>query len=463
MSTPLARKAIEYAQAHRKQQMEGYQELLRIPSVSTDPAHKADIERCADWLVAEIDRLGFKNTRKIPTDGQPVVYGEWLEAGEDRPTILIYAHYDVQPIDPLDLWETPPFEPTIRDGKLYARGAIDDKSGVWINLKAIESILAVDGRLPVNVKLLFEGEEESGSPHMQPFVTAYKEMLKADALFLCDGPFAPEQPAITYSLRGLTAAEVTVSGPDHDLHSGQFGGAVHNPIHFVGKIIASFHDETGRVQIPGFYDKVQKLTDEEMIAMQDSWEITRSRWEAQAGTSRFWAGEIATTPERVTALPTLDVNGVWGGYQGPGSKTVIPSTAGFKATMRLVADQDPVEIGELFREYVFSFAPDTLDVEVTFHSDSWPLDMGLDNPAIEVVQRALEARLGQRAVLKRGGGTIPIGGMFQRELGMHISGFSLGSGGGGHPPNEHIIEEDFYLAIELAIQFYYESSDLNAI
>ena len=259
-----AQKAIDYAHAHREPYMEGFQELLRIPSVSTDPSYKPELERCADWIVVEMGRIGFKNCRKIATTGHPVVYGDWLEAGADKPTVLIYAHYDVQPVDPLNLWETPPFEPSFRDGKLYARGAVDDKSGVFVNLKALESILNVDGKLPVNIKLFFEGEEESGSPNMHPFVAANKDLLKADLLVLCDGGFDKHLPTITYSGRGIVGAEVTITGPDHDLHSGVYGGVVHNPLHVVGQIIASFHDNEGHIRIPGYYDSVRDLSASEL-------------------------------------------------------------------------------------------------------------------------------------------------------------------------------------------------------
>lgn len=462
MTSPSARSAIDYAHAKRADHLAGFQELLAIPSVSTDPAYKADLERCADWLVAEMTRIGFKQCRQIPTDGHPVVYGEWLEAGPDRPTVLVYAHYDVQPVDPLDLWQTPPFEPTLREGKLYGRGAIDDKIGVWANLKACESILATAGKLPVNVKLFFEGEEEMGSPNMQAFVHANQALLAADALILCDGSFNPEHPRIEYALRGMVGTEVIVSGPDHDLYSGHFGGAVHNPIHLVGQIIGSFHDDQGRVRIPGFYEQVRTLDEAELAAMQEVWALTGSQWEAQAGVKHFWGDEIASRPERVTALPTLDVNGIWGGYQGPGLKTIIPAKAGFKVTMRLVADQDPHEIGQLFKAHVMAFAVPGLAIEVNITAEAWPLTMAVDHPVVEVVQQTLETTFGKRALMVRAGATLPIGGMFQHELGLPMVIFSLGSGDNLHSPNEYIHEDHFYLGIDLAIQLYYRLAETMA-
>jgi acetylornithine deacetylase/succinyl-diaminopimelate desuccinylase-like protein len=447
--------AIAHAQAHRQQYMAGFHELLRIPSVSTDPAHREDIARCASWLVEEMERIGLHHCRQIATDGHPVVYGEWLEAGAERPTVVIYAHYDVQPVDPLELWLSPPFQPTSRDGKLYARGSTDDKCGIWANLKAIESMLAVNGRLPVNVKLFFEGEEEMASPHMAPFVAAHKELLAADALLLCDGPFNPEQPTINYALRGIVTGEVRVSGPDHDLHSGKYGGTVHNPIHVVGQIAGSFHDEVGRVQIAGFYDRVRSLDAAELVAMEEAWEIKGPKTRADAGVEQFWGEEIASFPVRQTALPTLDVNGIWGGYQGPGVKTVLPAEAGFKATMRLVADQNPEEIARLFEAHVMGFARDTVAIEVEAKAEGWPVTMPFDGPLAEAVRGALAATTGKEVLMVRGGGSIPIASAFQQELGIAMSMLGFGSGDNAHAPNEYLNEADFYMGIDTAIHCYH--------
>jgi acetylornithine deacetylase/succinyl-diaminopimelate desuccinylase-like protein len=453
--------AIEHAHANHAPYMAGFLELLRIPSVSTDPAYKADLERCADWIVNEMVRIGFNNCRKISTTGHPVVYGDWLEAGADKPTVLIYAHYDVQPVDPLNLWVSPPFEPTFRDGKLYARGTVDDKSGVFINLKALESIFAVDGKLPVNVKLFFEGEEESGSPNMHPFVAANKDLLKADHLILCDGGFDKDQPAIIYSGRGIVSMEVTITGPDHDLHSGVYGGVVHNPLHVVGKIVSSFHDDTGRIQIPGFYDTVQKLGSDELANLQRVWSLTSEQYLARSGAKHYWAESLASIPERATALPTLEVNGIWGGYQGPGTKTVIPSKAGFKVTMRLVSDQDPVVITAMFRDYVLGFASNTAEIEVNTLAQGYPFRGLFEGAGVEAVQQALEATIGKRAIMERSGGSIPIAGMFQRELGVPMTHLGLGAGDNIHSPNEYVRVDDFYLSMDAAIRFYYNLAEIN--
>lgn len=458
-----AQPAIDHAHANREPYMNGFLELLRIPSVSTDPSFKADVERCANWVVAEMKRIGFNNCRTLPTAGHPVVYGEWLEAGADKPTILIYAHYDVQPVDPLNLWETPPFEPSFRDGKLFARGAVDDKSGVFINLKALESIFAVDGKLPVNVKLFFEGEEESGSPNMHPFVAANKDLLKADLLILCDGGFDKAQPTIGYGGRGITSAEVIITGPDHDLHSGVYGGAVHNPLHLVGKIVGSFHDDDGRVQLPGFYDPVKELKSGDMDNLLKMWDVIGEKYQADSGAKHFWGESIAPFPVRVIALPTLEVNGIWGGYQGPGAKTVIPSKAGFKVTMRLVDDQNPSEIAEMFKNYVMGFASDTASIEVTVLAEGWPFTGLFEGPAVEAAQKALEATIGKRALMERSGGSIPIAGMFQRELGIPLTGFGQGSGDNIHSPNEYMNAEDFYIALDATIHLYYNLTAVPVI
>lgn len=448
-------KAIEYARTHRDQYLEGYQDLLRIPSISTDPTYKAEMQRCADWIVSEMTRIGLKDCRTMPTSGHPMIYGEWLEAGDDRPTILVYSHYDVQPVDPLDLWTTPPFEPNVRDGKVYARGSSDNKNGVWGNLKTFESIFATEGKLPVNIKVIFEGEEETASPSAEPFVKANRDLLKADAMMMSDSSFDPDNPSIGYTARGIISAEVVVRGPDHDLHSGGYGGVVQNPLHVLGKIVGSFHDEAGRVQIPGYYDRVRKLDDDEYAQMMENYKVRGAEYEAKSGVKHFWGESIAPIPERGTALPTLDVNGITGGYQGPGMKTVIPSEVSFKVTMRLVDDQDPPEIAQMFTDYVEAFNSDTAQVEVTIHDMAWPVKMAEDGPALEAVQRGYEAVIGKQARRVRVGGSIPILGMFQRELGMPIIPLGYGSGENIHSPNEFLVLDHFFLSIDKAIHTYY--------
>ncbi len=451
--------ATDIAHNNQDRYVEGFYEFLKMPSISTDPKYKADLERCADWVIAEMERIGFNNCQKIETDGQPVVYGDWLEAGDDKPTLLVYAHYDVQPIDPIELWDTDPFEPTMRDGKLYARGVIDDKAGVWINLKTFESIFEADGKLPVNIKLLFEGEEECGSPNMQPFVEGHQDLLAADALILCDGGFDGNNPTQTYSVRGIVAAEVTITGPDHDLHSGQWGGAVHNPLHHASKIIASFHDDDGKIAIDGFYDAIRKLDEGEYQTMLDNWKIHEAATLSKAGTDTFWGENVAPIAERLTALPTLDVNGLYGGYQDSGVKTIIPSSATFKVTMRTVADMMPEDVAKMFIDHVKQFEADTVDIDVKILVEAYPCTMQFEGALMDSLQSAYESVLGKTATMMRGGGSVPIAGMLQNTLKMEIIGFGMGSGENIHSPNEYMVFEDFQKAMDCAIHFYYKAGE----
>ncbi|MGB7095443.1 MAG: M20/M25/M40 family metallo-hydrolase [Anaerolineales bacterium] len=368
--------SIAFAHEHSHRFLEQFNELLRIPSISTDPAYKKDVTRAADWIVTEMQRIGLRNAQAIPTAGHPVVYGEWLDPGNESPTILFYAHYDVQPVDPLELWESPPFEPAIRQGKLYARGVIDNKCGVVVNLKAVESILETVGNLPVNLKFIFEGEEESGSPSMEPVVKAHKDLLNADLLASSDGgSYDKDIPKVFSSLRGLVTAEVGVTGPVRDLHSGSYGGVVHNPAHMATRIIAAAHDNQGRIQIPGFYDDVRPLSTAQLedLQKQEAYLLAQARQEV--GRDTFWGAPEYTFLERQTAQPTLDVNGLFSGYQGAGSKTIIPSKAGFKASMRLVAAQDPDDIAKKFTAFINSFSSDTLDIQVDITSKCWPVEV----------------------------------------------------------------------------------------
>ena len=315
--------AIDYLQETRDNMLEDYKQLLAFPSIGADPAHDADVQACADWIVAELRALGFDNCEAVATGGHPVVYGEWLRAGADKPTVLVYAHYDVQPVDPLPLWDSEPFTGTIRAGRMYARGASDNKAGVWGNLKTLEALLRANGELPVNVKIMFEGEEESGSPSIEAFVAANKERLSADVLLNCDGDLQPDAPQLVYAGRGIVSAEVRVTGPSADIHSGLYGGIVQNPLHVAGQIIGSLHDDAGRVCLPGYYDALQEASPSEKARIAAGFDA--DSLSENAGVSTFWGESIAPAAERATVYPTLDVNGMWGGYQGPGSKTIIPA------------------------------------------------------------------------------------------------------------------------------------------
>ncbi|MGB1286446.1 MAG: dipeptidase [Aggregatilineales bacterium] len=457
MSDAKIKGAMDFIHHNREESLEGFIKLLSFPSIGADPAYDKDTRKCAEWIVEELKRIGFENCKVIKTDGHPVVYADWLHAGDDKPTVLVYDHYDVQPVDPLPLWDSEPFEAEIRDGKLYARGATDNKAGVWGNMQVFEAMLAADGKLPLNVKLMFEGEEESGSPSMEPFVAANTELLQADVMLNCDGGFDPEKPEVAYAGRGIISAQVKVTGPRADLHSGMFGGAVQNPLHVAGKIIASFHDDDGRVTLPGYHDDVLAIDDAERKRIEAGFDLERA--EEVAGVALTWGDSIAPAAERATVYPTLDINGMWGGYQGPGNKTIIPAEAGFKVTMRLVPNQNPVAIAETLKSYIESFATDTIQIEVAIGQASYPFALVTEGVYVEAAQSALEATIGKRAEQVRTGGSIPILGMFNRLMDMPIIGYGYGEGKNIHSPNEYIVVDSFFQAMEAGIRMYHNLAD----
>ena len=445
--------AIDYLRESQDKMMRDYSALLRFPSISADPSHADDVRACADWIVGQLAALGFDNCEAIATAGHPVVYGEWLKAGADKPTVLVYAHYDVQPVDPLPLWRSEPFEAVIRGGKLYARGASDNKAGVWGNLKVLEALLRANGALPVNVKIMFEGEEESGSPSIEAFVKANMARLKADVLLNCDGDLSPEKPKYHYGGRGMVTAEARVSGPSADIHSGLYGGLVRNPLHVAGRIIGSFHDSDGRVRLPGFYDDLREASDGEKARLQAGFQ--EEALLADAGVERFWGDAIAPAAERATVYPTCDITGMWGGYQGPGNKTIIPAEAGFKVTMRLAPDQDPRAIAKALKAYVEGFATETVRVDCELGEAAWYFELVTEGPWLEAVQSAIEATIGKRAQLVRTGGSIPILGVFNRLIGLPVTAFGYGEGEGIHSPNEFLKLDSFYTSLEAAARLYH--------
>lgn len=455
MPNTAVQQVIDYANRSHNRHLNTFKEFLRFPSISQDPDFLPQLEACADWVVAEMLRIGLENCRKIPTAGHPIVYGDWLNAGDDKPTLVIYAHYDVQPVGDRNLWQSEPFEPTIIEDRLVARGAIDDKCGIWVNLMAVESILAVKGQLPINIKFFFEGEEELGSPNVQSFVSSNQDLLAADALIICDGPFSPKQPIIGYSVRGSVMGEVTFSGPAHDLHSGRYGGAVKNPIHHMATVIDSFHDKTGQVQISGFYDDAIMLTEHQRNNLNEVWETIGGKVEQGASIETFWGEEMGTFAERTTSLPTLDVNGILGGYQGDGTKAIIPAHAGFKVTLRVVPNQNPSKIWEAFRRHVLSFTDDTVKIDVNLISMAYPFVMSDSGKEVEAIQVAFEAVIGKKALLLRHGGSLPIGGLLQRELKLPTTMLGFGSGDNSHAPNEYIYAHDTQIAIDVVIHFFF--------
>ncbi len=449
-------RAIDWARRHQDLALANFKTLLRFPSISQDQAYQPQLHACADWILNEMRRIGLDNVKRLPIAGNPILYADWLGAGADKPTILFYAHYDVQPVGDEALWDSPPFEPTIIDNRLVARGTVDDKCGIWVNLKAIESTLTACGELPINVKLFFEGEEELGSKNTGEFVAANKELLSADALIISDGPFSPQQPVIGCAVRGTIMGEVRVTGPPHDLHSGRYGGAVKNPIHYLSRIIASFHDETGRVQIPGFYDGAIPPSDRQRRDLKEVWKTIGPAWEAAAGIDTFFGERLSDFALRTTSLPALDVNGIYGGYQGKGTRAIIPSAAGFKVAMRTVAGQDSEDMWGRFVEHVTAFAEPGTAIDAELISIAHPFLMADDGREIRAIQRALEKTLGVEARLMRHGGSLAIGGLMGRELDIPVTMLGYGSGDYSHAPNEFIYVNDIQTAIEVAIHLLFE-------
>ena len=417
-------------------------DLLRIPSVSADPAHVDDMRRAAGFLQAKLSVLGFA-ARVDDTPGHPLVYAEHLNA-PGKPTVLIYGHYDVQPEAPIDKWQTPPFEPTVRDGRVYARGATDDKGQAYAHIRAIELLLGQDA-LPLNVKFLLEGEEEVGSPNLEGYIRQRQEALKADAVIISDGSrFAPDVPTVTYGLRGLSYVEVQVTGANRDLHSGSYGGAAPNPINALANIISRLKDDQGRVTIPGFYDGVEELSDTER-QMWAGLPHDDAQFAASIGATALPGEAGYSTLERLWARPTLDVNGIWGGYQGEGSKTVIASTAGAKISMRLVPGQDPVRITRLIQEYIPTLAPAGVQVAVKDHHGGQPVLIDLGNPYVQAAGRALEHVHGVAPKFTRGGGSIPIVSAFRALLHAPVVLLDFGlNEDAPHSPNESFALSDYH-------------------
>ncbi|MGH2541252.1 MAG: dipeptidase, partial [Ardenticatenaceae bacterium] len=378
---------IAYAHDNRESALEQLKEFLSIPSVSTLREHQPDMQRAARWLQARLEEAGLENVQILPTGGHPVIYADWLHAG-DAPTVLLYGHYDVQPPDPLELWHTDPFTPVVRDGKLYARGSADDKGQLFLQIAALEALIRAEDRLPVNVKCLFEGEEEIGSEHLDPWIEQNQARLAADVAVISDSHvLSAEQPSIVYGLRGLAYIEAYVESARGDLHSGAYGGAIHNPVQALCEIIAQLHDESGRVAVPGFYDDVLPLEDAERA------EMARVPYDEQTlleetGATRAWGEPGYTVLERISARPTLEINGFWGGFAGEGAKTVLPARAGAKISMRLVANQEPWEIARLVGDHIKSLAPPTVRVEVKELHHGEAAIVPRDIPAMEAASAA---------------------------------------------------------------------------
>ena len=428
-------------------------EWLKIPSVSADSRHKNDVRKAAEFLRDKLSSAGADNVEICETKGHPIVYAEKINS-PGLPTVLVYGHYDVQPADPLELWNSPPFEPVIKDGKIYARGSCDDKGQVYMHVKAFETMMKHNS-LPCNVKFMVEGEEEVGSDNLGQFVKANKEKLKADIILISDTALISlDHPSITTGLRGLSYMEVQVTGPNRDLHSGVYGGAVANPVNVLCEMIASLHDENGRVTIPGFYDKVASLSDDERKAINKA-PFDLDQYKKDLGIAEVWGENGFTTLERTGIRPTLDVNGIWGGYTGEGAKTVLPSKAHAKISMRLVPDQVSSEITELFTKHFLSIAPASVKVKVTAHHGGEPAVTPTNSPAFKAASKAFEEVWGKAPIPTRDGGSIPIVALFKKELGLDtvLMGFGLDSDA-IHSPNEHYGVENFMRGIETIVSFY---------
>jgi acetylornithine deacetylase/succinyl-diaminopimelate desuccinylase-like protein len=448
---------LSYARANASRFEAALIDLLRIPSISTLPEHVGDVERAASWVIDEMRRIGLTRAEIFQKPGYlPLVYGEWLGAGENAPTVLIYCHYDVQPARLADGWTSEPFVPTARDGKLYARGALDSKLHVIAHLKAAESLLA-SGGLKVNLKLLFEGEEESGSEHIIDFVAEQAELLRADVCVVSDGSMPdPGQPVLPYALRGIVGMELVVTGPKRDLHSGHYGGSVHNPIQALAEIMAALHDESGRVTVPGFYDAVRPVDDEERAALAAIEAWTAAEWEMVAGAPSQWGEPGYTLHERIGARPTLEFNGISGGFQGEGTKTVIPAQASVKITCRLVPDQDPQHMYALVRDYIQSITPPTVQAELRL-SDLGAPGILLDRhtQAMQAAMRAYEQAWGRRPLFSREGGSVPVIAALKQALACPLVIMPFGyKGGGAHSTDEFIYPEMLHKGIHTAIDFY---------
>jgi len=438
-------------------------ETLRIPSLSGDPAHASDVRKMADWLAAHMASIGVAKAQVMETAGHPVVYGEWLGAGPDKPTVLVYGHYDVVPASLEDGWDTDPFEPVEKDGKIYARGVTDDKGQLFIHVKALESYLKANGEAPVNVKFLLEGEEEVSSPNLAPFIREHLDLLAADVCVISDSSMRTiETPAITHSLRGMTYMEMEVRGPREDLHSGFYGGAVHNPAIAISQIIAKLFNDDNSIAVPGFYNDVVPLRDDEreMIARSA---LDEAGLKAATGAPAQWGDQQWTIQERVSARPTLDVNGLWSGYSGPGPKTIIPAVAGAKMSSRLVANQDPDKIYELVKAYIEQIAPDTVEVEVRLLTTGLPALIPYDLPAMQAAARAYKRGWGHEAIFTRGGGSIPIVAdiVEMMKIPVVMMGYGLDTDG-LHAPNEHYSIEMFNRGIQTAIVYLEELANLPA-
>jgi len=450
----------EFIDGQRDQHLAELCDFLRIPSVSAKSEHKPDIERGARWVAGNLRAAGFKNVEIIPTGLHPLVYAESLEA-PGKPTILFYGHYDVQPVEPLNLWTSPPFEPTVRNGNLFGRGTADDKGQIHIHLKALESLQQVNGKLPINVKILIEGEEEVGSVSLWNYVQENKEKLKADALIVSDTSMLGKGvPSITYGLRGLNYYQIELTGPERDLHSGVYGGAVPNPLTILTELFAKLHDKNFRVTVPAFYDQVTMVSKAERKSLNALPWKTKD-FEKAVGAPGYFGEKGFTTVERLWTRPTLELNGIWGGYQGEGAKTVIPSKAFAKFSTRLVPNQDPHKIAKLVEKYIRKLLPRTVHCKFEVLSTGKPWVASYHDPIFKKAQTALEKGFGKKAVFIREGGSIPF--VTQMHDTFKVPCVLIGFGlpdENAHAPDEHLALENYFGGIKAIAHFYADLATL---
>jgi acetylornithine deacetylase/succinyl-diaminopimelate desuccinylase-like protein len=449
-------KILPFIESNKQRYLSELKDFLAIPSVSSQSNHNGDIQLCAQWVADHMKTVGMENIKIMPTPGHPVVYSEWLGA-PGAPTVLLYGHYDVQPVDPLNLWTSPPFEMTIRGENIFARGSADDKGQVFIHLKGIEAMMKHHGKLPVNIKMLIEGEEEIGSRNLEDFVKQNKSLLKADLVLISDSSmYAKGVPSIAYGLRGLAYLEIEVTGPNRDLHSGTYGGAVHNPVQALSELIASLHDKNNKVNIPGFYNAVRPLTKVERAAYKKLPHSDKA-YAKDLQVQQLWGEKGFSTLERTWARPTLEVNGMWGGYIGEGAKTVLPSKAFAKISCRLVPDQKSDKISKLVVNHIKKIAPKSVDIKVKLHHGGEAAITPIDSPGVKAAVSALEKGFGKKPLYQREGGSIPIVVQFKKLLGLDtvLLGFGLPDEN-AHSPDEHLNIDNFYGGIRTSVHFFNE-------